>query len=393
MKNNFSGTGYYLLMFFSLQPILAAFDYFVDGSSMAVNQFFLALLLWDIRKCSNKITPFALMLVLAVWCLMVGVGHFFASENESILGFMGYAAKFLTFYLCAEIAMHRSEIDLDEKQLSIVLVVALIFIFILQILGYILSVEVSDESYEYALVGLTKHPAVTANLLISCLPLALFFALKNSKILLLVATVLLFMTFRRSSWIVLVIFWLGFFYKEIFVNKDFGIFLRLMMVSIPFFYAVELMAPESIVEGVLNRFNELFSGGEKDAVGSGRDVFWTIIVDDFLWRAEPVNYIFGFGAGAISDLLYFRFGLAIGGHNDFLDLFYGYGLPAAIVLSFFYIFSIFFTLTSKSFSDEKLVFLTSIVALVSLSFTTGGVSDVQLVMYAGSLGWLYKRIV
>ena len=64
--------------------------------------------------------------------------------------------------------------------------------------------------------------------------------------------------------------------------------------------------------------------------GSGRAVRWEIIANTLAYGSDPLQFLFGHGSGATVEFIHHA-------HNDFLEIFYDYGLVAFILYVLFYI--------------------------------------------------------
>ncbi len=66
------------------------------------------------------------------------------------------------------------------------------------------------------------------------------------------------------------------------------------------------------------------------AYGSGRASFYQIVFENW-FNADIFHFLFGFGIGAVNQLLLTKFGIAISAHSGFLDILYSYGLIGIII--------------------------------------------------------------
>ena len=85
------------------------------------------------------------------------------------------------------------------------------------------------------------------------------------------------------------------------------------------------IANDAIANLLLRHQHDINSG----TLGSGRDVFWKIVWDDF-W-IKDINIIIGNGFNSVPVLLKEKFGLAIGAHNGWLDFLYSFGIIGVII--------------------------------------------------------------
>ena len=64
---------------------------------------------------------------------------------------------------------------------------------------------------------------------------------------------------------------------------------------------------------------------ERGTTGSGRSIFWLIVLQDFFTH-DIFHIILGNGTNSVAELLDRTYGLAIGAHNGWLDILYTFGL-------------------------------------------------------------------
>lgn len=76
------------------------------------------------------------------------------------------------------------------------------------------------------------------------------------------------------------------------------------------------------IENIMIR-NEL--DADRGSVGSGRSVFWMIIIDSY-FDGDVLQQLFGRGYFSVNALLKLKYGLPINAHNGFLDHLYTFGI-------------------------------------------------------------------
>lgn len=90
-------------------------------------------------------------------------------------------------------------------------------------------------------------------------------------------------------------------------------------------FVIYPIAEDAITNLLLRHQHDINSG----SIGSGRDIFWKIVWDDF-W-SKDINIIIGNGMNSVPVLLKKEFGLAIGAHNGWLDFLYSFGIIGVII--------------------------------------------------------------
>ena len=134
------------------------------------------------------------------------------------------------------------------------------------------------------------------------------------------------------------------------------------------------------------RFQDLnFRDG---GTASGRTEFQRIALAHVVARDVP-ELIFGEGPRALQQVLGREFGIAIGGHNDWIDVLYGLGLAGVGLFSWFYA-----NLARVAWRLEpqgRAVAMMSLVGSVILGATTGGALDPTAAPMFALFGFLGAR--
>ena len=203
------------------------------------------------------------------------------------------------------------------------------FIYLFQILFCFYSL-ISDR---IAFVNSTEREfdSNAGFMLVTCIPLALTLPIKKLRAyvysLLLIGC--LYCGQRSAALAALVSFPLCLWYlKGSIRRKDLAIFLILgFIIIIPV-----------LREAVQNIQLRTEIDIEKGGTGSGRTVFWLIVLQDFFTHGVT-HLIIGNGTNSVADLLDKTYGLAIGAHNGWLDILYTFGfvglfLYGTIIFSF-----------------------------------------------------------
>jgi hypothetical protein len=121
---------------------------------------------------------------------------------------------------------------------------------------------------------------------------------------------------------------------------------------------------------------------------SGRTEFQRIALTHVVGRGVP-ELIFGEGPRALRQALGQKFGMAIGGHNDWIDLLYGFGLAGIGLFGWFYA-----NLARAAWRlepQERAVAMMSLVGSVILGATTGGALDPTAAPMFALFGFLGAR--
>jgi hypothetical protein len=121
--------------------------------------------------------------------------------------------------------------------------------------------------------------------------------------------------------------------------------------------------------------------------GSGRYIFWNISLNHILNRSIDA-LILGEGMGSYRDVIYRHFGLYIGGHTDWLDIPFAFGIFGFVVMMFWYLELIRFAnyLRVAKNPASKGVF-SAIVIFFITSIGQGGFYDPSFAMIYAALGF------
>lgn len=135
-----------------------------------------------------------------------------------------------------------------------------------------------------------------------------------------------------------------------------------------------------------DRFSDLnvADGG----TGSGRTEFQRIAVAHVL-RRDAVGMTLGEGPGALRQTLSREFGSAIGGHNDWIDVAYAFGV---IGVALFFLFHVQALRLSRSLDAQgRATLAMTLVGMIALGLTTGGTLDPTAAATFAALGLLASR--
>lgn len=207
---------------------------------------------------------------------------------------------------------------------------------------------------------------------------------------------------RLSSWLYLIAFGLS-----IVSAKRTPI----LMMTIPFFFfglqIIRSLQPKDIIIIILlvslgafsffSHFtNMLIERNQIDAAsgayGSGREIFYRIVFEGWI-NSNIIHFIFGFGIGAVNQLLLTKFGIAISAHSGFLDILYSYGLIGIIIyLSVFYSLWIYRLEVKKFTPKYHKVYVMFICIWFFQNFIIHGFSGTQFICYTIFIGYIISRV-
>ena len=119
----------------------------------------------------------------------------------------------------------------------------------------------------------------------------------------------------------------------------------------------------------------------RGSMGSGRTIFWAIVVSDF-FEQGPIHLLFGNGTDSVAILLDRTYGLAIGAHNGWLDILYTFGfLGLFLYARIFYLFLRRNKTISTTVPDYKNMYLILFLIFFVKSITSHGYFDISAVPF------------
>jgi hypothetical protein len=357
-----------LIIIFSSQVLISALVYFYYPLGGIINTLYLQMLIVVIFLIRSKIDLIGVILLLIPTGMLVsGMVHSAISNRFDLAPIL--KALFVSIaYIAGFFGALKYRWNL--KTFSYIGLITLAGGALSLVLGKIIGVAVLDATYESGLVGLSVHPAITAMIIASSIPYLL--SLQGAgKYLKLLAYLCVFLTMRRTAILAAA--------PLIIISNGSGKFNTSSFLLLGLISAMIIMITASfgILDPFMERFLSIFSGD--DDTGSGRFIFWGLILDKMA-NFDIFQIMFGEGVGVLSNFLSLRFGIAIGAHNDFLDLFFTYGIISSFFLLFFYCTSIFVLFKYRRAIKDKTEYLCSFGIIFYLFFTSavsGGALDVQ----------------
>lgn len=279
--------------------------------------------LWQSRPIRAHIVLFVLACLYILYPMSIGTNLKYVSRT-----YMGIITMAATFSLY-----------LDARQKKTIHN-AIFLIYFFQIL-FCFSSLIADHQAFTASTDL-QFDSNAGFMLISCLPLALVLPVKKLRLyvyLLLVVGCLY--SGQRSAALAAIAsapFCLWYLKKDI-TKRD---IVLLVIIGLALLVPVLKYAIENIQ---LRTETDL----EKGALGSGRLIFWGIIINDF-FKKDILHILFGNGTDSVATLLEATYGLKIGAHNGWLDILYTFGFTGVALYA-----SIFITLLKENKRNKKLV--------------------------------------
>lgn len=369
--------------YFLMLPVIAALETFSPGSNKLFNGAFLVILILasiDLyrRSFMDKYIALFFLFALSIFLILsIVYGFGLSSEyNPDIAEGLKLAIRILMIACMTYFAflLTRYEV-LNFKDFTNIAVFLVAIMLLGQLLGLNKAAAVAGVGNEFALQGLTGHVAITSSILLSAIPILLISSEKSKigLIALVLCAVAILFTFRRSAWLIVAALLIAHIYILYFRSStDAYRQLKITLLIVAGFVGLGLFLagnPE-IYQSIMLRLQDL--NVAQGGTGAGRSVFWAILID-YIVNQPIVNFIFGNGYGFVQGLLETRFGVAIGAHNDWLDLLLAFGV-IPIVIFILMIGVLLFQVIKKDYV-YKLLLAYCVFSLLALSFTTGGAFD------------------
>ncbi len=288
---------------------------------------------------SARIYPQIAAIILSVYSLFISaLSYKMILRNRLMRGFLVYfllsliyilfpmrPAKNAAFILRVEMAIPilfaLYSMIIRSKNDKIIL--KRIYIILLFQLAFCFYTLVSDKLFFLSSSTLKDFDSNAGFLLITCIPLVLLFPIKKARLYLYLALILgsVYSGQRSAALTALVSLPLCLWYLKDEISKyDIAIILILGALII-----VPLMRVAVDNFQIRNQMD-----ADRGYIGSGRSVFWLIIINDFFQNGY-LHIFFGNGTNTVADLLERSYGLAIGAHNGWLDALYSYGFVGFVL--------------------------------------------------------------
>lgn len=384
------------LITLALQPVAAISEKYVPGSSIAYYALLFLVLVSQAGLTGAAIyAPFGIAVAMAtIIRTMNGLAEpdAYADIGRLLLCWAGFAYG----------SYIRSK-NAALKRLHLVAMATVVVMFVGQLYAHAVGMRLIASGYEvldykYALIGLTKHPAITAIILFSTLPLLIISKGRLSKLLVIIATIATIATFRRSSWLSIAILFtpilVAWVLRPGLSARALIMVFTVGLAAVAFEPVVGLFAGSDVASAMRDRVAEAFTGR---GTASGRRQFWPLAIE--LYRSAPIiEQIFGIGRDPLLTYMRSWFGIRIGAHNDFLNVLIVHGLFAATALTWFYgaliarFVRIRAALSTREFRGAWLIDLGAVAATLALAITTGGVFDPQYILVHIYFGFRFAAV-
>lgn len=217
--------------------------------------------------------------------------------------------------------------------------------------------------------------------LVLALPVIFIYFKGNFKIIISLITIMLIMVTLRRTAIISLAFSVPFLIKDI----------RQTLRPIHIFYFFTLLLISSFTiwiyfgDAITHRFENLLSGDgayQTESYGSGRSVFYAIVYNNWA-DSSWMNFLFGNGIGAVSDLLRREYYDIKHAHNDILEILYTFGLFGFFVWFYFLYQLLKIRKSVKRYSADKVnIYYVSIISFLIVSLTSGSFYRVEMIIFS-----------
>lgn len=384
----FRSTEAALVLALSLQPAAAALEKYYFGVSAV---YYTITLLWfllylgpkNVLSGGSTYGP----VIFAVLASFIARAFADGSVDSTALA---DASRILLAWMAYSLGASLIQVEHAELNLGRLAMMTISLTVAGQVAASLLGIRFAPTGYEladyrYALVGLTKHPSITAALLLSSLPLLLLRPMRRWKaIALFLGAFAAVMTFRRSAWLFVAVIAISVCVAEVVrarrsparILTFVGIGLCLVL-ALPL--AFELIPQSSPVARLItSRMNDIFG---QAGTASGRTVFWPLALQLFN-AGTTFDQFFGIGSPAVMAYMRGWFGISIGAHNDLLNILVARGILAATALVWlmYKLATVSFLAAARRTSPAWAVSGGVYIASLALFMSTGGIFDPQYLL-------------
>jgi hypothetical protein len=267
-----------------------------------------------------------------------------------------------------------------------------LIVFTSQIIGLKLGKTVGAYNSSFATAGLLDQPSIAALTISSVIPIYISYILKRKFAIfgITVTLVSLFLTMRRTELIatmIALLIYIFFVMSGKYVKHIRALNIAIMIFVLFVLALVWIKSPAG--QDLIIRFNEL---NPKVGTGSGRYIFWMIVIKNMLNRSIIKNII-GEGQERIRDLLSLEFGVPIGSHSAFLEVTFAFGIIGIVFIAWWYYNLI--KLCNYFYKDNSSIFLgllSVIIIMFVINLGQGSFDDPSFALIYCSIGyWVGKR--
>lgn len=325
-----------------------------------------------------------------IMCLYLIVGSFIFQ-----FPFLCILQVFKIFFLCIVFLSTYKFAKkgwIDERWLKGVSWSILLTIIISQIIGFKMGIMNIEYHTEFSLVGITGQPSEIGAYLASIFPI---FFLGSTLFLQNIAGILIILlssigTLRRSSFIAIFLAMIIAFslkFKQAIRFKGANKVLILMVFVLSIICICFVLKYSGLGQDFVKRMDSLDI--RKGGTGSGRTIFMLITINYILNR-DIIDFVFGEGYGIINLVLHRDFGVAIGSHNDWLDITVAMGMIGFLLYLWYFVEVMRLCLDLRNSRYRDAIF-SAFVIIMFFSIATGGFNPGFISIFA-LLGMLeYKN--
>jgi hypothetical protein len=387
----------FAIFLLTLQSLVAAAEKFNEGASLFYYLALTVILLLVTWGETKRASVAIFMPILVTQTLSTIIQFTQKYDPNALVDLSRLYLCFLTFnfgYLVASIKGSESTL---ARIGTITVVTSIVGQIIASALGLRFAPKgVQLEDYRFALVGLTKHPAITAALIVSAIPLVLLRADRRAQILTaLAAAFAAAATYRRSAWLAMSLGSAPIFLSLVTKRRNvIGITvgalvaISISLVIIP--TALTTVSEVGPMRVVASRIDDVL---ESHGTASGRKLFWPLAVGLFE-RGTAIDKLFGIGQTELYLFMRTSFGMEIGAHNDFLNILLVNGIFSVIAYLSLLGNLLFRILNIGEWSTgkpDRLIALGAFLALMAISVATGGIFEPQYIFFHLFFGWILGR--
>ena len=284
---------------------------------------------------------------------------------------MRYYMAILAMIASYVLLLKVKDVTYWEKHIAVIFAFQLAFGLFSLVSDKVSAVQMGDELFD----------SNSGFILVSCIPMTLLFPYKRFRVYLYCLVVLACIyTGQRSAALAAIISILPAMpiLRRNVHKKDMAILLM----------AFVLFAIPLLVDAIQNIHDRNALDASKNNLGSGRLVFWGIVLTDF-FSHDIFHIIFGNGTNSVAVVLESVYGLAIGAHNGWLDFLYTFGFIGLVIYATFFCVLLCKGLKSwKADRQYSFIYLLMFVVFFFKASTSHGYSDISMMPYMIALSYV-----
>ena len=284
---------------------------------------------------------------------------------------MRYYMAILAMIASYVLLLKVKDVTYWEKHIAVIFAFQLAFGLFSLVSDKVSAVQMGDELFD----------SNSGFILVSCIPMTLLFPYKRFRVYLYCLVVLACIyTGQRSAALAAIISILPAMpiLRRNVHKKDMAILLM----------AFVLFAIPLLVDAIQNIHDRNALDASKNNLGSGRLVFWGIVLTDF-FSHDIFHIIFGNGTNSVAVVLESVYGLAIGAHNGWLDFLYTFGFIGLVIYATFFCVLLCKGLKSwKADRQYSFIILLMFVVFFFKASTSHGYFDISMMPYMIALSYV-----